>query len=96
MLYPTLDLSSDHSPVFNVTRESPMTSTIAPTTDLDASLDALSLTIVPDAEHLDNIKTQLDLVLLAIESITNISSEAMLQAAIDLGLESIVADRVSL
>ena len=74
-----------------------MTSTIAPTTALDASLDALSLnTIVPDAEHLDNIKTQLDLVLLAIESITNISSEAMLQAAIDLGLETIVADRVSL
>jgi len=38
----------------------------------------------------------LDLILLALEAIAGISSEAMLQAAADLGLESVVADRVSL
>jgi hypothetical protein len=45
---------------------------------------------------LDNIKTQLDLVLLALESLTGIGSEAMLQAATHLNLESKVPDRVAL
>jgi hypothetical protein len=45
---------------------------------------------------LDNIKAQLDLVLLALEALAGIGSEAMLQAANDLNLESIVADRVAL
>jgi hypothetical protein len=64
-----------------------------------------NLSLVPDLKawpdstdpaQLDNIKSQLDLVLLALESIGNIGSEAMLQAATTLNLESVVSDRVSL
>ncbi|GAB4528482.1 MAG: DUF3038 domain-containing protein [Pleurocapsa sp.] len=51
---------------------------------------------LPDAEQLDNIKSHLDLVLLALEAIASISSEAILQAAQELGLESVVGDRVAL
>ncbi len=50
----------------------------------------------PNPIQLDNIKTQLDLVLLALESLTGIGSEAMLQAATHLNLESKVPDRVAL
>lgn len=46
--------------------------------------------------HWDNIKTQLDLVLLALETLTGIGSEAMLAAATNLNLESKVPDRVAL
>ena len=49
-----------------------------------------------DANQLDNIKTQIDLVLLALEAIAGIGSEAMLQAARELGVEAMVSDRVSL
>lgn len=50
----------------------------------------------PDPHQLDNIKAQLDLVLLALEALAGIGSEAMLQAAADLNLQSLVDDRVSL
>ncbi|HYW19996.1 MAG TPA: DUF3038 domain-containing protein [Nodularia sp. (in: cyanobacteria)] len=50
----------------------------------------------PHTVHWDNIKTQLDLVLLALETLTGIGSEAMLSAAINLNLESRVPDRVAL
>lgn len=50
----------------------------------------------PDTKQLDNIKSHLDLVLLALEAIASISSEAILQAAQDLELESVVSDRVAL
>lgn len=50
----------------------------------------------PQPAQLDNIKTQLDLVLLALESIAGIGSEAMLRAAVELNIETMVADRVSL
>ncbi|MBF2073916.1 MAG: DUF3038 domain-containing protein [Synechococcales cyanobacterium C42_A2020_086] len=50
----------------------------------------------PDPNQLDNIKAQLDLVILALESLANIGSEAILQAAADLGLADVVSDRVSL
>ena len=46
--------------------------------------------------ELDNIKSHLDLVLLALEAIAEISSEAMVRAAKDLNLESVVGDRLSL
>lgn len=46
--------------------------------------------------QLENIKSHLDLVLLALEAIANISSEAILQAAKDLNLESVVGDRITL
>lgn len=61
-----------------------------------ASIETLTLTNQPDPSQLDNIKAQLDLVLLALEALTGIGSEAMLQAAADLSLESLVADRVSI
>ncbi len=50
----------------------------------------------PDLAQLDNIKTQIDLVLLALESLAGIGSEAMLQAALALNLESKIPDRVTL
>jgi len=50
----------------------------------------------PNTVQWDNIKTQLDLVLLALETLTGIGSEAMLSAANDLNLESRVPDRVAL
>lgn len=56
----------------------------------------LNLPTQPDPEQLDNIKAQLDLILLALEAIAGLSSEAMLQAASELNLESMISDRVSL
>ncbi len=50
----------------------------------------------PNSVQWDNIKTQLDLVLLALETLTGSGSEAMLSAATDLNLESRVPDRVAL
>lgn len=50
----------------------------------------------PDEQHLDNIKTQIDLVLLALEALTGLGSEAMLKAAESLGVESMISDRVAL
>ncbi|MCU0566217.1 MAG: DUF3038 domain-containing protein [Oculatellaceae cyanobacterium Prado106] len=50
----------------------------------------------PDPQQLDNIKAQLDLVLLALEALAEISSEDMLQAANQLDLADMVSDRVSL
>jgi len=58
--------------------------------------DELLLTRQPNPAQLDNIKAQLDLVLLALEALAGIGSEAMLQAAADLNLTEVVADRVSL
>ena len=51
---------------------------------------------VPTVNQLDNIKAHLDLVILALESIADISSEDMLAAAKELNLESVLADRVAL
>lgn len=56
----------------------------------------LPLASQPDPVQLDNIKAQLDLVLLALEALAGIGSEAILQAATELNLESVIADRVSL
>lgn len=50
----------------------------------------------PHPDQLDNIKAQLDLVLLALEALAGIGSEAMIQAATQLNLESKVPDRVAL
>lgn len=50
----------------------------------------------PAPTQLENIKTHLDLVLLALEALAGIGSEAMLQAATQLNLESKVPDRVAL
>jgi hypothetical protein len=69
--------------------------TVKPPT-LSPQWQELTLANQPDANQLDNIKAQLDLVLLALECIANISSEAILQAATELNLASFVADRVAL
>ncbi len=61
-----------------------------------ATVESLPLINQPDPSQLDNIKAQLDLVLLALEALARIGSEAMLQAATELKLESLVADRVAL
>lgn len=46
--------------------------------------------------QLDNIKAQLDLVLLALEALTGIGSDAMLATAKELGMGAFLSDRVSL
>lgn len=50
----------------------------------------------PSTIQWENIKTQLDLALLALETLTGIGSEAMLSAAVSLNLESKIPDRVAL
>lgn len=57
--------------------------------------DLVDLQATDDGE-LDNIKSHLDLVLLALEAIAEINSEAMIRAAQDLNLESVVGERLSL
>lgn len=49
-----------------------------------------------DDSQLENIKFHIDLVLLALEAIANISSEAIIEAAKDLNLESVIGDRITL
>lgn len=56
----------------------------------------LLLASQPKPIQLDNIKTILDLVLMALEALAGIGSEAILQAASELNLESLVKDRVDL
>jgi hypothetical protein len=56
----------------------------------------LLLSQVPDLQQLDNMKAHLDLILLALEALTGIGSDAVLQAASELNLESVIADRVGL
>ena len=48
------------------------------------------------AERLDSIKAHLDILLLALESIAGITSDDVVRAAIDLKLEEVVGDRVTL
>jgi len=54
------------------------------------------LTGTPTPQQLQSIKAQLDLVLLALESLTGLGSEAMLSAATHLGLSDLLSDRVNL
>ena len=49
-----------------------------------------------DAPQLSDIKAQLDLVLMAIEALTNIGSESVLEAAKTLQVDDILSDRVGL
>jgi Protein of unknown function (DUF3038) len=59
-------------------------------------LEELALQQSLELPQLDNMKTQLDLVLLGLEAVTQMGSESMLKAAKELGLEDLIADRVSL
>lgn len=54
----------------------------------------LTLDQVPNPAQLDNIKIQLDLVLLALEALAGIGNDAMLKAATQLNLESKVPERI--
>ncbi|MGL4883633.1 MAG: DUF3038 domain-containing protein [Waterburya sp.] len=72
-----------------------MSSTAKPVSDLFKWQDFKQLQ-APDASQLENIKSHLDLVLLALEAIADLSSEAVLQAAKDLHLEYIISDRLTL
>lgn len=58
------------------------------------SKDQLSASLSSD--QLFNIKAQLDLVLMALESLLGLSSEAMLETAQSLGLKDLMGDRVAL
>lgn len=51
---------------------------------------------VPTVNQLDNIKSHLDLIILALEAIAGITSDSILQAATTLNLDSIIKDRVDL
>ncbi|MEM6716017.1 MAG: DUF3038 domain-containing protein [Cyanobacteria bacterium P01_F01_bin.56] len=61
-----------------------------------SSNPATPLGPTPDPDQLDSIKAQLDLVLLALESLVGIGSEAMLEAAAQLDLQDLMGDRVTL
>lgn len=50
----------------------------------------------PTPQQLQSIKAQLDLVLLALESLTGLGSDAVLAVADQLGLSEILSDRVNL
>lgn len=50
----------------------------------------------PNTDQLDSMKTQLDLVLVALESLLEIGSDAILQAAADLKVAHLVSGRVAL
>ena len=50
----------------------------------------------PTVNQLDNIKAHLDLVILALEAIANITSDSILNAAQKLDLTSVISDRVAL
>lgn len=63
--------------------------------NLSTKWDELTRT-EPAPAQLNNIKAQLDIVLLALEALVGIGSEAMLQAAEQLNLDSKVPDRVAL
>jgi hypothetical protein len=54
------------------------------------------LKTVPDDGQLDNMKTHLDLILMALEALGHLGSDAMLQTAKKLQLEEIISDRISL
>lgn len=58
--------------------------------------DDLPLNEAPDSQHLDNMKAHLDLILMALEALTEISSDGILQAVHALNLEEVIADRVAL
>jgi hypothetical protein len=56
----------------------------------------LSLVTQPDGELLDSIKAHLDLLLLALESLTGVTSDGIIQAAKDLQLETAIGNRIQL
>ncbi|NJL84022.1 MAG: DUF3038 domain-containing protein [Chloroflexaceae bacterium] len=60
------------------------------------ALEDLPVSQPPDAHQLDNIKAHLDLILLALEALAGIGSDAILKTAQKLNLQSVAGDRVGL
>ncbi|MGF1513359.1 MAG: DUF3038 domain-containing protein [Elainellaceae cyanobacterium] len=60
------------------------------------ALSVASLPAEPSPDQLHNIKAQLDLILLALEALAGLGSEAMLEAAKALNLSEALGDRVAL
>jgi hypothetical protein len=60
------------------------------------SEDGQNLPLEQIQAKLENIKTHLDLILLALESLSGIGPEAMIQGAKTLNLETVIGDRISL
>jgi Protein of unknown function (DUF3038) len=58
--------------------------------------ERLPLAVVSDPVQLDNMKAHIDLVLLALETLAGIGSDAILQAAAQLKVKTAIADRVTL
>lgn len=76
-----------------------MNETMHPPVNMPAPKPKWEELTAADALHpaqLDNMKAQMDLVLLALESLAGIGSEAIIRAAFELKLEPAIADRVSL
>jgi hypothetical protein len=72
-----------------------MPSTVKPPSS-NTTWEQVALVNQPDPAQLSSIKAQIDLILLALEALAGIGSEAMLQAAKELNLTESVANRVSL
>ena len=63
---------------------------------MSSNKEDLTLSEAPDPQQLDRIKTQIDLVLLALESIANVSPDSLLRAARELSLTTVGEERISL
>ena len=63
---------------------------------MSSNKEDLTLSEAPDPQQLDRMKTQLDLVLLALESIASISPDSLLRAARELNLTTVGEERISL
>ncbi len=69
---------------------------IVKTSSPTSNWEDLPLAKAPDAGQLDNIKAHLDIILLALEALAKIGSEAVLQAAQALNLDGVIGDRIEL
>jgi hypothetical protein len=67
-----------------------------PASSVPSRWERLPLAVVCDPVQLDNMKAHIDLVLLALETLANIGSDAILQAAAQLKVKTAIADRVTL
>jgi Protein of unknown function (DUF3038) len=69
---------------------------IAKMPDSPPQWQELAIVTPPNGELLDSIKAHLDLLLLALESLTGVTSDGIIQAAKDLQLEAAIGNRIQL
>lgn len=67
-----------------------------PASSVPSRWERLPFAAVSDPVQLDNMKAHIDLVLLALETLAGIGSDAILQAAAQLKVKTAIADRVTL